>query len=349
MILYSNYRSIMSTKSILMMVSTYYGVGGNTTVINKLCQNLQKMGYETAIGAFNFHQNPPIGIRKIKLQKRIDFIPKKLNNEFDIIHCHQTLAIYYSLFSNKPFIFHYHGASDTLQKINLKLAMKLCKRKISKIISVSKAGLKQLEEILGNIEAEIVYNGVETNFFKPDLPQNYKKGDPQLLFVGNLYHKKNVNFLINLIPNIIKEFPKIYFQIIGSGQEHESLNNLIKQKNLEKFVELTGRVSDEELRLRYASADIYISASTFEVHPVPVMEAMASSLPLVLSDISPHKEMIELSGAGKTFSLKNKEIVTIIKEILEKRKHFSSNARKFAIQYDWENVSRKISKIYESL
>ena len=48
-------------------------------------------------------------------------------------------------------------------------------------------------------------------------------------------------------------------------------------------------------------------------------------------------------------SLKNKEMVTIIKEILEKRKHFSSNARKFAIQYDWENVSRKISKIYESL
>jgi len=227
--------------------------------------------------------------------------------------------------------------------------MNLCKRKISKIISVSKAGLKQLEEILGNIEAEIVYNGVETNFFKPDLPQSYKKGDPQLLFVGNLYHKKNVNFLINLIPKIIKEFPKIYFQIIGSGQEHESLNNLIKQKNLEKFVELIGRVSDEELRLRYASADIYISASTFEVHPVPVMEAMASGLPLVLSDISPHKEMIELSGAGKTFSLKNKEIVTIIKEILEKRKHFSSNARKFAIQYDWENVSRKISKIYESL
>ena len=84
-------------------------------------------------------------------------------------------------------------------------------------------------------------------------------------------------------------------------------NLKIKKKDeltikLEKNVELTGRIDSDELKFRYSSCDVYVSASTFEVCPVPTLEAMACGKPLVLFDIEPHREMIEISNAGKIFS-----------------------------------------------
>ena len=334
-----------------MMVSTYYGEGGNTTVINKLCQNLQKMGYETAIGAFNFHQNPPTGIRKIKLQKRIDFIPKKLNNEFDIIHCHQTLAIYYSLFSNKPFIVHYHGTMGKIQEINLNLSLNLCQNHISKIILVSNSAFSKISKHIQNkIPSEEVYNGVDTNLFNPNSIKKFTYGEPQLIFVGSLMTYKNVKKIINSMDRILMTYPKAHLQVVGEGDEYSKLNNDVKVKDLTKNVSFLGKIlSHEELRDRYRSSDIYISASTIEACPLPPLEAMACGKPLLLSDIPAHRELIKKSKGGLIFSLTDSDLTQKLTEVYENRRLFGELARKFAIQHDWENVSRKISKIYESL
>ena len=60
----------MLKKSVLMVVAKYPATFGHTSVINYLCNELKKLGYRAAIGAFSFDSDPPFGIEKIKLSKR---------------------------------------------------------------------------------------------------------------------------------------------------------------------------------------------------------------------------------------------------------------------------------------
>ena len=334
-----------------MIVAKYPATHGHTTVINNLCKHLNVLGYKTAIGAFSFTSDPPSGIEKVQLNKTkllrqgVSCLP------YDIIHSHQTRVNYYLLFKKpkKPFIFHYHGASNNIQKNNLKLFLSLYYKRITKIISVSKSGIEQMRTIYPEIDAEVLYNGVDTEFFSSNLEKTFKKGEPQLLFVSALRSYKKAEILVNAMSLISKKFPNSHLQIVGTGEELINLKNLVKSRHLTEFVELTGKISDDELRMRYSSSDIYISASTFEVCPVPTLEAMSCGNCLVLYSIPPHEEIIEESKAGLTFtSFDANEICDIVQKVYDNISKFSESALSFIKNLDWQKISLSLSKIYQN-
>jgi len=340
----------LTKKSILMVVAKYPATRGHTTVINNLCKGLSDLGYKVAIGAFSFDEDPPFNIKKVVLNK-FKLLQKGVASlDFDIIHTHQPRVHYYLLSKKptKPIIFHYHGAANKIQEINFKISMKLYKKKISKIISVSKTGVEQIEKMIGPTSVEVIYNGADTDFFKPNLSDSFRKGEPQLLFVSTLHKYKNAGVLIESMPEILKKFSNAHLQIVGTGKDVPRLKKLISNNKLENKVELAGKITDDELRLRYSSCDIYVSASTFEVCPVPTLEAMSSGKPLVLYDIKPHREIIESSSAGTVFSsLDKKEICEQIIYVFNKKKQYSLAARNFAKKHDWKNICKQVIKIYD--
>ncbi len=339
----------MSKGSVLMIISKYNGVGGADVVMNNLCSGLKHLGYETAIGAFSFATNPPGNIEKVYL-KKFRSLSGTTNKNFDIIHIHQPKMIYFSFLDKNPIVFHYHGANGKIQELNLKIAMSFFKNHISRIISVSYTGLNQMQNILGNISADVVYNGVDTAFYNTDLPKPYSKGEPQLLFVGNLYHTKKVGRLIDAMHRILELYPNAHLQVVGYGDDYDILKRRIKAKQLEKNVELVGRISKDELRLRYSSCDVYVSTSFFEVCPVPPIEAMACGKPLLLSDISPHNEMIEFSKAGLTFSFSDDQhFCNQLEKVYNNKQSFGISARKFAENNNWSIVCKKVARIYDEI
>jgi len=339
-------------KSVLMVVAKYPATFGHTSVINYLCKELNKLGYRAAIGAFSFDSDPPFNIEKIKLNKRKLLTSGISYLDFDIIHAHQARVLYYllSVKPTKPVIFHYHGASNKIQETNFKIAMWRYRNKISKVISVSHAGISQMKKLVKDISAEVVYNGVDTNLFNQNLPTPHKKGTPQLLFVSGLRKYKKTRILIESMPSILKKFPDAYLQIVGDGEDYTVLEDMIKEKNLNSRIQLIGEIDHDELRFYYSSCDLYISASTFEVCPVPTLEAMACGKPLVLSDIEPHKEMINASKAGKIFSKSNpEEILTVVSEVFQDQKNLGILGRKFTEVHDWSVISKQMAEIFESV
>ena len=113
---------------------------------------------------------------------------------------------------------------------------------------------------------------------------------------------------------------------------------------------MTGRIKDDELKLRYSSCDLYISASTFEVCPVPTLEAMACGKPLVLYSIQPHDEVIENSKAGLTFnSMKPEEICKKVIQAYKNKNQFSEAALSYSKNLDWKKICNQISHIYQKV
>ena len=266
----------------------------------------------------------------------------------ELIHSHQTLANYYGLIIKKPFIFHYHGAANTLQELNMKLSFSVVGKRIFRVISVSNWANNELLRITGR-SSDIIYNGVDTHQFNPSLKKRFKKGDPQLLFVGNFYPHKGVDTLVAAMPLILDRFPNSHLIIIGTGKSFPSIRSQISNLGLDNKVELVGNASLEDLPFYYSSCDVYVSASLFETFDLPSLEAMACGKPIVVSDIAPHKEIIEASQAGVTFPPQNgKKYVECIDEVYQSSS-FGVNGRKFAERNDWSIISEKVSKIYDSV
>ena len=342
----------MKKKSILMVVIKYPASYGHTTVINNLCIGLNKMGYNAAIGACSFDSDPPNNIPKIKLSK-FKLLTYGVNYlDFDIIHTHEALVNYFLLFRKpkKIVIQHYHAASNRLMEINAKIMMKLFKKRISKIICVSHKALNHFREMIGESDAIVIYNGVDTKFYHPNLPTPYKKGSPQLLFVSVLRKYKKTGILIDVMPKLLKIYPNAHLQIVGNGVDYKNLKNKIKEMHLENNVEMLGKISNEELKLHYSSCDLYISASTHEHCPVPPFEAMGCGKPLVLSDLEGHNEILNLSKAGLSFSIDDKnDICEKIKKVFENKESYGTNALTCAKKYDWSNICEEVSQVYEQL
>ena len=80
---------------------------------------------------------------------------------------------------------------------------------------------------------------------------------------------------------------------IGDGSLEPALADRVRALGLEDRVELTGIIPRDQVFVRCARADLFVSASRGEGLPIAVIEAMASGCPVVLSDIPPHREVAD--------------------------------------------------------
>ena len=342
----------MRPKSILIVIDKFPTTFGHSTYVKEVASKLQKMGFKVTIGAFAFTEEPPKNVEKIFLNKSILFT-KKNDLKFDIIHLHQSKMTYFFLFNkrNTPVIFHYHGASNFIQRLNFKISMYLFYKKISKMTVPSFAALNQIKKMCKKIPpVKIILTGVDYNFYNDNKSKQFNNGTPQLIFVGGLRGYKKIDELVNAMPKLLLKYPKANLQIIGEGSESLKLSKIINEKKLDESVKLIGKQDKQQISLRLSSADIYVSASRFETFALPSLEAMASGLPVVLSEHPAHRELIERSSAGKIFSYENtSELCMKIEEVFENKEDFSIKAKNFAMNNDWDYVTKQIVEVYQEV
>ena len=201
-----------------------------------------------------------------------------------------------------------------------------------------------------NVESEVFYNGVDTDIFHSDLPDQFRKGTPQLLFVGNLYEHKMVNELVLAAHALKKQFSRIHMSIIGDGPCYSELETAINKHNLKNTVSLEGRVSDKMLPLYYASCDVYVTASTWEMFGLPLIESMACGKPFVASSIPAHIELAKESAAGEIYPCGNvSELISRICSVYSNKEKYAKNAIEFAKRNDWRNKAIRLEKIYSDV
>lgn len=86
--------------------------------------------------------------------------------------------------------------------------------------------------------------------------------------------------------------PRSRLKLTGAGSLAQEVEREAEALGLGDRVETTGLVPRDDVFAIYASSDLFVSVSHGEGLPVAVMEAMAAGLPVVLSDIPPHRELV---------------------------------------------------------
>lgn len=198
---------------------------------------------------------------------------------------------------------------------------------------------------------EYIQNGVDierysSKYNKIKLREELKLPINKQIFisVGHLSTRKDPLTIINAFKKIDDGF----LIFLGKGDlDQVCINTIDNNKN----IKLIGFVNNVTEYLQ--AADYFISASKAEGLPNTVMEAMACGLPCILSDIEPHKEILEFNNlAGLTFKVGSEEDLRSKINIIQANSYdkVSYNARKLIEEnLNAEIMSQKYQKIYENI
>ena len=172
----------------------------------------------------------------------------------------------------------------------------------------------------------MLINSVDSDLFKPNSDSSAKQhlrekinlsvNDIVLLFVGSVIHRKGFDILIRSFGKVLDNFPQCKLLVVGPSNrsENPSLDesfinlqrNWLKSRNIESKVMFLGLVSDRnKLAEIYQAADIFVFPSRVEGLGNVVLEAMASGLPIVVSDLPVLRGVIENQVNGLTVALED--------------------------------------------
>lgn len=106
-----------------------------------------------------------------------------------------------------------------------------------------------------------------------------------LCHVGSFSYPKNHKFLIEILKKVLEYKPDSYLILVGKGTLEENIRELVLEKGLEERVLFLGNRSDIHNVLK--SSDVFVFPSLYEGFGIAVLEAEASSIPIVVSDRVP--------------------------------------------------------------
>jgi colanic acid/amylovoran biosynthesis glycosyltransferase len=120
----------------------------------------------------------------------------------------------------------------------------------------------------------------------------------RLITVARLVEKKGLEYSIRAVANLVRQFPKLQYTIVGDGYLRENLSLLIERLHLQKNITLVGWKTQEEVHRLLADSHIFILASVlssngdFEGQGIVLQEAQAMGLPVVCTNHNGFSESI---------------------------------------------------------
>jgi len=209
----------------------------------------------------------------------------------------------------------------------------------------------------------VIHLGVDTSFFHPyndhgQVMRKYGLRSRFLLYVGNDRARKNLKTLIKAYVSVFHEIPDdlvligpISDNTIRTYVNSTGLATHIK-KEVQERITVLGYVAYEDLPRIYGAATALIFPSLYEGFGLPLLEAMACNVPVVLSDNSSLREVAGDAGLYINDPLNSEDIAENILEIITDeslRESLRSKGFKRAHGFSWETTVQKTINAYDSI
>jgi len=353
---------------VLFVSDIYYPhVGGVSEHIYHLANEFEKIGNHVSIltsnmdGKFRPDEDRVIRvgdsmiIRSNRSHSRIAYRVSKsalsrIVNKFDIIHIHgiigPTLPILTLMVSRRINILTFHPTFDYSHLLKIfKGYLKRYFKRIDGKIAVSKTARDSIEKYFPG-DYKIIPNGVDI--------KRFKQGNPtvgltnEILFVGRIEPRKGLQYLINALPIVKKEIPEIKLTVAGGGYKGMRLYIPEEVKDLIQFL---GFVEPDKLPEIFRRANIFVSPATYgESFGIVLIEAMASGIPVIASDIPGYRCVIEHGKNGLLVPPRDpEEIANAIIRVTKNRdlnSYLIKEGLKSAERYSWDKIAKKVLNFY---
>ncbi len=290
----------------------------------------------------------------------------RLQSQFDLLHFHLSGSNWIAkplaaLTGSQPRIAHDHASADLhFRGIGSVLMDAIMHRFSSHTIAVA----PEVKHFLNHYEAlsaesiSIISNGVNTENFHPFTLEEKKEArtffnlPPEAYVVGTagrLAPEKNQQMLLQAAAKAIERGCTAVFVIAGTGPEEDSLRQLATQLGIVDAVRFLGQVQN---RVQfYRALDLFVLTSRYEGLPMVLLEAMASGVPVVSTDLAGIHHALEGGRYGTLIPLDDMEALTqIFHSSQEKQPHSLLPARqKVENDFSAQHAAKKLENLYRSL
>jgi 1,2-diacylglycerol 3-alpha-glucosyltransferase len=228
------------------------------------------------------------------------------------------------------------------------------------ILSPSEKTAFDLKEHKITKPIEVMPNGVDLSFvkwassFDVDLvKKRFGLGDKVVLYVGRLSREKSLDVLLQVFAEVVKRVLKAQLLIVGDGPIRGELEKLARDLGISGQVIFTGLLEHDELLSSgiFQACSIFCTASSSEVQPMSVIEAMAVGLPIVGVAARGMVNLVENNGvlvqAGDVEGMAEAVVELLLSE--KKLKRAGRQSRIVSREHDIEKVAGRMEKVYRRL
>lgn len=301
------------------------------------------------------------------LFKEID----KLN--LDVVHSHSDFGIgllsrVYAFSNDKPHIHTYHcnyveyansnfgNVLGRFSQMPVKLYTKALSSTTNRLIAPSEENFRVLKEDF-NIgrDIDLIPNGINLDKFRDinflevaNLKKKYniREDDFVLLCLSRLSKEKRIEDIIKIIP-FLKDCPKLKLLIVGGGPDERNLRKLVSDLKLDNVI-FTGEIDNKDIAYYYKLGTAFITNSIAETQGLTVIEALASSIPVICVNSPLYDKVIEDGKNGLKYGNMD-ELFRIIKSLYNNRQYIErmrAYTELSVFKFSIEESARKIVNVY---
>ena len=176
---------------------------------------------------------------------------------------------------------------------------------------------------------------------------------PHILVARNLELIYDNATALRAFSIVIKHFPTSKFTITGSGPERQSLKNLVVELGLQKSVTFTGRVNNNDMAALYQSSDIMVNPSLADNMPISVLEALASEVPVVSTNVGGVPFLVEHDKTALLVPIQDPvamaNAILLLLNNPDKIQQIKSAGLNTVKNYSWPKVRSRLLSVYEDV
>ena len=363
-------------------------VNGVSISLQLISEGLQRAGHQVTIFApripgytdnkpgivrlpsLKYLNDPPIYVAVLGTPRSTWSLTRK---HFDVLHAHSPLTVgllaYFTASTkNLPLIYTYHTSitdyTHYLKIIGGTGVIRHAARWFSttstnlgdQIVVPSPKFHRLLLEQKVTKPIHTIPNGIDLSQFKaakkPGSFRNrlgIKPNAPILLSVGRVDPEKRLDFLIDAFVGLADRIPQAHLVFAGDGSARKKLEAHAATTKVNERIHFLGMVNRVELPDLLHDATIFLSASTTEVHPISVIEAIASGLPLAAVQDEAFEGMIVENENGHLTPLNVDVYSDTLASMLsdpEKLKLYGRRSLELSEKFSIEGQVRTLENLY---
>jgi glycosyltransferase involved in cell wall biosynthesis len=297
-----------------------------------------------------------------------------MREKLDVLHTTSPLSRIPSTYSGKTIVTIYDlavmkvpDAFPVLARTKTKAMLSMAISKADKLIAVSASTKKDLCEIFKCAEnkVQVIYSGFDKRLSeksvlsREEVLTRYSLGmeDKYLLFLGTIEPLKNITRLFEAFVLFKKSFQakakNFNYKLVMAGKRGwlaTEYKQLAKDLDIEKDVIFTGYIIGDDLAPLFAQADFFVMPSLYEGFGTTVLEAFATGVPVISSDVSSIPE-IAGDAAMLVNPLDTKEIADAMfqfSESEELKNNYREKGKKQVEKFNWEKTAQETLALYKS-
>ncbi|MNI34657.1 putative glycosyltransferase EpsD [compost metagenome] len=295
-------------------------------------------------------------------------------NDYDIIHCHTPMGAVLTRLAARnarhrgtkviytAHGFHFFTGASKVNWLIYYPVEKWLSRYTDCLITMNREDYERIQKRRFRAKSIAYVHGVGIDFnkYKPvsadekaQLRAEYGIENDKfvLIYAAELTRRKNQNLLFEVIDKLRERIPNIQLLLAGKGELEAYYKGLAQEMGLEDRVTFLGHRSD--MNKLYAMSDLAVSSSRQEGLPVNVMEAIASGLPVVATDVRGNRDLVSDGVHGLLVELGDAAAFgEAILQLFEKpalRESISREYVRLTKLYSISNVLGEVTPIYRNI